>query len=130
MHDLTNDDTFTDGKQQALLDELDVRISTKVSSIREATATRANARVELRAGNACDRNAIVSVLQTTEVHPTTLTGIANQPVMVGSVYHLQFDRRNLDISPTLAICDRCTMLSDVSFELRLRFTQPIELTSN
>tara|TARA_R110002072_G_scaffold25443_7_gene85280 strand:- start:19381 stop:19773 length:393 start_codon:yes stop_codon:yes gene_type:complete len=130
MHNLPNEQSFTDGDQQDLLDELEVRIDTSVASIREATTNRRHARVELRAGNACDRDAVVSVLQTSEVHATTVTGIANKPIMVGSVFHLQFDQRILDIAPTLAICDRCTMFSDVSFELRLRFTEPVEITSN
>tara|TARA_R110002096_G_scaffold170339_4_gene342668 strand:+ start:752 stop:1144 length:393 start_codon:yes stop_codon:yes gene_type:complete len=130
MHNLPNEQSFTDGDQQDLLDELEVRIDTSVASIREATTNRTHARVELRAGNACDRDAVVSVLQTSEVHATTVTGIANKPIMVGSVFHLQFDQRILDIAPTLAICDRCTMFSDVSFELRLRFTEPVEITSN
>jgi hypothetical protein len=66
-------------------------------------------------------------MQSSEVSTTGMSGIASKPIMAGSVIHMQFDRSTLDVPPTLAICDRCTMLSDTSFELRFRFTQPIEL---
>ncbi|MFT7534829.1 MAG: hypothetical protein ACI85K_000779 [Hyphomicrobiaceae bacterium] len=130
MHNFTNDDAFTASNQQDLLDDLDMRCLTNVASIREAAATHTQARVEVRAGNACDREGVLSVLKSSEVNATTMTGIATKPVMVGSVFHLQFDQRILDIPPTLAICYRCTMLSDASFELRMRFTQPVEICSS
>jgi hypothetical protein len=130
MHNFTNDDAFTASNQQDLLDDLDMRCLTNVASIREAAATHTQARVEVRAGNACDREGVLSVLKSSEVNATTMTGIATKPVMVGSVFHLQFDQRILDIPPTLAICYRCTMLSDASFERRMRFTQPVEICSS
>lgn len=129
MHNFTNDEAFTASNEQDLLDDLEMRCHTNVAPIREASATHTQARVEVRAGNACDREAVLSVLKSSEVHATTMTGIATRPVMVGSVFHLQFNQRVLDIPPTLAICDRCTMLSDASFELRMRFTQPVEICS-
>lgn len=130
MHNFTNDEAFTDSSQQDLLDDLELTCHTNVASIRDASSTRTQARVEVRAANACDRGEVLSVLKSSEVNATTMTGIATKPVMVGSVFHLQFDQRILDIPPTLAICDRCTMLSDASFELRMRFTHPIEIVGS
>ena len=129
MHNFTTDESFTDSSQQDLLDELELRCDTNVASIREASSTRTKARVEIRPGNACDRDNVLSVMTSSEISATTMTGIAERPIMVGSVFHVQFDRQVLDVAPDLAICDRCTMHSDTSFELRMRFTQAVELAS-
>lgn len=129
-----NVEGMPDQQQENLLDDLEVRSQNHVAevrdSVRESVMQRVHAAVELRHGNACDRDTVVTTAQTTEVTTTEMSGISAKPVMVGSVFHLQFDRTALDVPPTLAVCDRCTMLSDTSFELRFRFTQPIELAGN
>ena len=76
-------------------------------------------------GDVCARGAPLSTLQTAERTAHTLAGIADRPVMVGSVFQLRFDRSELDAAPALAVCERCVMLSDTSFELRLRFAHPM-----
>jgi len=129
MHNFTSDDSLTEQQQQSLLDDLEVRCQTNVAAIREAASVRTRVRVELRSANACDRETLLAEVQTSEISSATLTGIATTPVMVGSVYHLRFDRQTLDVTPALAVCDRCTMLSDAAFDLRFRFTQPIDVTA-
>lgn len=129
MHNFVTDESFTDSSQQDLLDELELRCTTNVAPIRDASNTRTQARIEIRSANACDRDDVLSVMTNSEIRATTMTGIASRPVMVGSVFHLKFDRQVLDLAPTLAICDRCTMHSDTSFELRMRFTQAIGMDS-
>jgi hypothetical protein len=127
MHDFSTQDQFTEQQQRALLDDLEVRCQTNVATIRDASSRRIQARVALLPGNICERNSATTEMQTSELSSSSISGIAPKPLMVGSVFHLQFERSSLDLSPTLAICDRCTMLSDSSFELRFRFTQAIEL---
>lgn len=129
MHDFSTHDQFTEQQRRTLLDDLEVRCQTNVATIRDASSQRIHTRVTLRAGNVCERTTVVAEMQTSELNASSVTGIAVQPMMVGSVFHLQFERSSLDLSPTLAICDRCTMLSDSSFELRFRFTQAIEIAS-
>jgi len=113
--------------QDDLLDDLEVRCTTNVAPLREAKIARHRVRVDVQAGNACDRAGMLTELQTNELNDHGLSGIAPKPLMVGSVYHLQFDRSTTDVAPALAVCDRCTMLSDTSFELRFRFAHPVDL---
>jgi hypothetical protein len=127
MNTLNHLDKLSDHQQEDMLDDLDVRCQTNVAAVRATTCRRVHAAVELRPGNACDRDSLLTCMQSSEVSTTGMSGIASKPIMAGSVIHMQFDRSTLDVPPTLAICDRCTMLSDTSFELRFRFTQPIEL---
>lgn len=130
MHTFDNVDDLSDRQQENMLDDLEVRCQTNVAAVREATSHRMHAVVELRHGNAGERDSVLTSLQTSAVSSTGLAGIAAKPLMVGSVFHMQFDRKTIDVPPALAICDRCTMLSDTSFELRFRFIQPIEVAGS
>jgi hypothetical protein len=130
MHTFHNDDTISEQQQQQLLDDLELRCQTNVAAVRDACNTRTRVRIVVRAGNICDRSEVLTELVTSEVSTVAMTGIGQQPLMVGSLFYLQFDRASLDVSPALAICDRCTLLGDNSFELRFRFTQAVELGSH
>ncbi|MCK5942281.1 MAG: hypothetical protein KAI24_09960 [Planctomycetes bacterium] len=126
MHDF-DPPTQTKDAQDAMLDELEVRCTTNVAPLREAKIQRRRVRVAVRPANACDRNGLRTELLTSETSEHGLAGIAPSPVMVGSYYHLEFDREVTDNAPALAVCDRCTMLGDESFDLRFRFAQPVDL---
>jgi hypothetical protein len=56
----------------------------------------------------------------------TLTAIFDRPHLVGDVYVLSFDRTELDVGPTHAMCRRCRMLTDDSFESMFTFFTEIE----
>jgi len=129
MHEFNNVDELSVRQQENMLDDLEVRCQTNVASVRDMTTSHIHTNVEIRNGNACERDSVLTSVQTTEVGATSMTGLAKKPVMVGSLFHLQFDQE-VDVPATLAVCDRCTMLSDTSFELRFRFTQPIEFAGN
>ena len=116
-----------DGQTEELLDDLELRCTTNVAAVRESAWQHKRVRVEIRAGDACLRTGLLTELFTNELSPVGLVGIAPMPLMVGSVFHLQFERHSLDAPSTLAICDRCAMLGDSSFELRFRFTQAIDV---
>lgn len=127
MHTFNNADEISDSQQENMLDDLEVRCQTNVAAVREATAHRIQVEVELRHGNISERDSVLATMQTSEISSTGLSGIGDKPLMVGSMFYMQFDPATLDVPPALAICDRCAMLSDSSFGLRFRFTQSIEL---
>ena len=128
MKDFDNAADFGTGESDdALLDELEVRCQTNVAAVRESASQHKRMRVDVRTGNACDRDGVLTELHTSQLNSSAVVGIASAPLMVGSVFHLTFERSALDVPSTLAVCDRCVMLSDDSFELRLRFATPIKL---
>ena len=47
---------------------------------------------------------------------TELTATFEQPLVVGDIYHLSFDRDQLDASPVYAQCRRCRLVTDSTFE--------------
>ena len=128
MKDFDNASGFDTGEtNDELLDELELRCQTNVAAVRESTSQHARVRIDVRAGNACERHGLLTELRTSQMNSSAVVGIAAMPLMVGSVFHLTFERGQLDLPATLAVCDRCVMLGDDSFELRLRFATPIDL---
>lgn len=127
MHNF-HDDTISDSQQSDLLDELDVRCHTNVATIRQANPKRTDIEVTVRAGNACDRGEAIAEFRTSQCNEVGLNGISAHPIMVGSVFLLSFGQDQGTAPPAvLAVCERCSMLGQSSFDLRFRFTQPLEL---
>ncbi|MEQ8316451.1 MAG: PilZ domain-containing protein [Phycisphaerales bacterium] len=50
-----------------------------------------------------------------------------RPLLVGDVYHLSFDRSEVDIAPVYALCLRGRQVRSDAFEAGLRFLEPVEL---
>jgi len=129
-HDFDDRAMFSDQTDGALLEEFEIRCQTDVAALREHSSKRARLRVEIRDGNVAERRAMLTELQTTEVNLQGLLGLASRPIMVGNVFHLRFERGTVNTPSTLAVCDRCTMLADESFELRFRLMQRLEVTGD
>jgi hypothetical protein len=127
MHDDYPVPAPTFDRSHATAEDFDLRCSTGVAAARDQLTLRTHARVFVRPANAVDRGQPPVPLQASELSPCDVLGIAELPVMVGSVYHLEFDRTAADVPATLATLIRCTMLGDASFELRFRFLQRVEL---
>jgi len=125
MHDI-QDPTFTEDTADALLDELEVRCHTNVAAVRERPTKLPRVTADVFAGNACDRDGRLAAVSVGELDRRGLTGLSPRPLMVGSVFQLRFTPQT-DVAATLAVCDRCTMLGDSSFELRFRLATPIDL---
>ena len=49
------------------------------------------------------------------------------PLNVGDVYLLTFDRKTIDVSPTLARCMRCRLMREDAFECGFSFFTPLDL---
>lgn len=128
--DFENDAELGDEQISDLLDDIEIRCSADLAAARGMTTVRRKVAVEVRPGNASDRGAVVARVDTTEIRSRSITTMADVPVMVGDVLHLTFDRNALDVVPVLAVCDRCTMLGDASFEVRFQFVHEIALPTD
>lgn len=110
-----------------LLDDLELRFRTDVSSARGLATYRRKVAVTVRPANALDRDVIATTGYSTELRRLGAVCLGSRPVMVGSFFLLTFDRADLDVAPALAVCDRSAMLGDASFELSFKFVQEIDL---
>ena len=121
------DPALAESQIDELLEDLELRCRTDVTAAREMNSLHCRVGVTIRPGNASERGQSVAQAETVELRSQGMTCLAAAPVAVGDVHHLTFDRNSSDIEPLLAVCDRCTMLGDASFEARFRFVHQVAL---
>ena len=126
-HDFEENTELGDEQINDLLDDIELRCSPDLAAARDMATVRRKVGIEIRPGNASARTTVVTSGDTTELKTQGLTAVTEQPIMVGDVFHLTFDRTALDVAPVLSVCDRCTMLGDASFEVRFRFVHEVAL---
>ena len=126
-HDLARNAALSDLQDGALLDELELRCRTDVSNARGLASCRRQVGVTVRAANVVDRDTVAAIGHTTELRRQGAVCLVSRPTMVGSFFLLTFDREDLDAAPALAVCNRCSMLGDASYELCFKFVQEIDL---
>lgn len=120
---------LADEQVDDLLDDLELRCRTGVGGARSMTAVRRKVAVTIRPADVLARKSSAVSGTTSELRHQGLSCLAPEPVAVGSVFHLTFDREQLDLAPLLAVCDRCWMLTDSSFDVRFQFAQEVTLPS-
>jgi len=125
-HRFGKDTRLVDDQAQELLEELEISQRAVVDSAREMSSIRVHASVVVRAANVCDRDTVLGTGHATEVARHGVACIVDRPPAVGSVFHLGFDRQQLDLEPVIAVCERCAMLGDEAFEVRFQFLGEIE----
>ena len=118
---------LADEQVDHLLDDLEVRCRTGVDGARGMTAVRRKVKVTIRPADVVARKSFATTGTTLELRHNGTSCLVTEPVAVGSVFHLTFEREQLDIAPLLAICDRCWMLTDSSFDVRFQFAQEVAL---
>lgn len=118
-----------DHQTDALLDDIELSCRSELANARSLATSTRRVSVVVSPGNVVDRAGHGLAAETVELTSGAATCRAGAPVAVGSVFHLAFDRSALDLAPTLAVCDRCTMLGDDAFEARFRFVQNLVLPS-
>ena len=112
---------------QELLEELEVHHPVDVSRARDLSSRRVKSAVVARPANVCDRHLTVVEGVAVLLGRQGVTCRFGTTVVVGSVFHLTFDRVEVDLAPRLAVCDRCAMLSDSTFDVHFQFVQEAEL---
>jgi hypothetical protein len=121
------DAPLSDEQAADLLADVELRCRSDVSEARRIVAYRTKVAVSIRPGNIAERADRYLAGNTTEIRRHGMVCLTSQPVMVGNVFNVTFERSALAPSSTLAMCDRCTMLGDTSFELRFQFVAAIDV---
>jgi len=127
--DFHEDTALAETQVNALLDDIELRCSTGVAIARDVSAVRKKIAIEIRPGNAGERNSSCAIGKTIEVRTQGATCVTDTPITVGNVFHVTFTKVDFSVNAMLAVCDRCTMLGDASFEARFRFVNEIRIPS-
>lgn len=126
-HQFQNEPDLADQQIDELLDDIEIRCTADVAAARELNAVRAKIGVTIRPGNTSDRSTLIATGDTVEIKSQGVACVTDHPAGVGDVFHLTFERGSCDLAPILAVCDRCTMLAEASFESRFKFVHEIVL---
>ena len=114
-------------------DAIEALLALEKSNESVFTAQRAHRRVEansqvtIKAANASQRDAINFNAICNDVSAGGCRIISTRPVMVGDLFYIAFDRRQLDVPPVFARCLRCRFLREETFEMGFAFLTPVEI---
>ena len=112
---------------QELVDELHHSKPADVLQLRDRAAVHISTEVAVRHANIVDREACVVTGKTRELQWQGGCFVLDRPLQVGSLFHVTFEDATLGLDASLAICDRCTMLSETAFESHLRFFDDLDI---
>jgi hypothetical protein len=101
-----------------------------IDEIRKLRAhERIDVRIELtiRPGNSSQLGEIDMTGQTCDLSAGGCRVLTPQPIGVGDIFRLQFDRAHLDLGLVFARCVRCRLLREDSFETGFTFFTPIKI---
>ena len=112
---------------QELVDELHDSKPTDVLQLRDRAAVHISTDVVVRPANIADRDACVVSGKSRELQRQGGCFVLDRPLEVGSLFHVTFEDDTLGLGAALAICDRCSMLSETVFESHLRFYDELDM---
>ena len=102
---------------------------------RAVVSRRAGERIDiqtdvlLRPGNASQRHDFVRNTITADISSGGCMLLSPAPATVGDIYWLEFSGEAVHIGSLLGRCMRCRMVSEVVFEIGIKFLVPIDLES-
>lgn len=108
----------------SIVEELHLAQRDQVSTLRATSVRKVGAKAVIRPADAVLRDQRCEG-RTLELRPDSLTASLDRPLMVGSWFVVEPDRATLDLPPQLVRCEQCCMRSELDFEVRLVFQQPV-----
>ena len=126
--DIHDDDEIDTAHAAELLDELELNQAVDVHELRERATTYITADVVVRPSNLRERATTVAAGKARELQRQSVTCVLDQPLTVGDVFYITLDAADFDLAPSLAICEKCSLLDGPGFESRFRFVQDVHLT--
>ena len=113
-----------------VLEELELNQPKSVMEVRCVDEVEVKAKVWVEPGNASDRDGQKLVGMSSRIGQLSLTTVFPQPLRVGDVYRVTFDRDSLDLDPTYGVCRRCRYVNDDTFESMLVFFAPVRISDS
>ena len=99
-----------------------------VKQMRSHERLTVRARVTARPGNSSQRYSYEAQGVSGDISQGGCLILFTQPLTVGDVFWLVFDKQDLPIDPVFARSMRCRMVNEEAFEVGFRFFAPVDLT--
>lgn len=113
-----------------LIAELAANTSDAAQAQREATRLMIRAKVMVDKGSMSARDGTTLQGITGDISTGGTQLLLTKPLNIGDVYHLSFDRTEVDIPPVYALCLRGRQVRPDAFEAGLRFLEPVRLPAS
>lgn len=112
-----------------LVAELAANTSDAARAMRQATRLMIRAKVVVDKGSLSERDGTTLQGITGDISTGGTQLLLPKPLRIGDVYHLRFDRAEVDLAPVYAVCLRGRQVRPDAFEAGLRFLEPVQLPS-
>lgn len=129
MRNRTAQETKTTGSSDTieLLQELEQSTPDAVKRMRTHDRLLVRTKVVVRPGNQSQRKASAVSGVTGDISAGGCQLLLPEPLLLGDIYWMEFDRASLDVSPVFARCLRCRLVREDAYEAGLMFFTKIEL---
>ena len=107
-----------------LIEELELNHPKRVMEVRCVDGVEIKATVWVESGNATDRDGHKLVGTSSRIGQLNLTTVFRWPLSVGDVYRITFDRESLNLNPCYAVCRKCCLVNEETFQSTLTFFAP------
>ncbi len=109
----------------AVLEELELNQPENVMEVRCVGEVEIKATVWVEPSNATDRDGHKLAGTSSRIGELNVTTVFRQPLSVGDVYRITFDRKSVNLNPCYALCSKCCLVNEVTFQSTLTFLVPI-----
>jgi hypothetical protein len=121
--------TFSAREAAAIIAEIEKSTSSQVKKMRSHERIAVRAEVHAQPANTSDRRRFETQGVLGDISQSGCLALFSDPLRVGDIYQLSFDRSTLDVEPLFARCLRCRMVREDSFEAGFRFFQVVDLAA-
>ncbi|MHC4077298.1 MAG: hypothetical protein ACYST0_02520 [Planctomycetota bacterium] len=125
-----NHEEMTSEESFKVLEELELNQPKDVVEARRVDEVEIKVTVWVEPGNSSERSGQKLAGTSSRVSRMSVTTVFPQPLKVGDIYRVTFDRDSLDLSPCYALCTTCHFVNEDAFKSTLNFFAPVEIKSH
>jgi hypothetical protein len=121
--------TLTTQEALAAMAEIQRNASPQARTMRSHSRIAVRAKVTAQPANSSARNGFRTQGIVGDISSGGCMVLFSDPLAVGDVYRLMFDRAMLDLEPLFARCLRCRLVREDAFEAGFSFFRPVDLSN-
>jgi c-di-GMP-binding flagellar brake protein YcgR len=121
--------TLTTQEALEAMAEIQRNTSSQVKIMRSYDRIAVRAKVTAQPANSTQRNSFRTQGIVGDISRGGCMILFPDPLSVGDVYRLAFDRETLDLEPLFARCLRCRLVREDAFEAGFSFFRPVDLSN-
>ena len=109
--------------------EIEQNTPQQIKKMRSHARIAVRAKVLAQPANSSQRNGFQTSGVLGDISRGGCLILFSDPLMVGDIYRLSYERRVLDLDPMFARCLRCRLVREDAFEAGFSFFNPLDLSS-